>query len=79
MLTNPVFYKIEMVEKAKRKATSRGKQVKVGRVIIEAKLDEEHRHIPFDEGRLKTRQVKKARKRETKGDQVKRTITGSLL
>ena len=42
------------------------KQVKAGRAIIEARLDEEHRNILFDEGRLKARQVKKARKRETK-------------
>jgi hypothetical protein len=66
MLTNPIFYKIEKVGKAKRKATSRGKQIKASRAIIEARLDEEHRQIPFDEGRLKARQVKKARKRETK-------------
>ena len=66
MLTNPVFYKIEMVGKAKRKGTARGKQVKAGKAIIEARLDEQHRNIPFNEGRLKARQVKKARKRETK-------------
>ena len=42
------------------------KQVKAGRAIIEARLDEEHRNIPFDEGRLKAMQVKKAHKRETK-------------
>jgi hypothetical protein len=66
MLTNPVFYKIEMVGKAKRKATARGRQVKAGKAIIEARLDEQHRNVPFDEGRLKARQVKKARKRETK-------------
>jgi hypothetical protein len=66
MLTNPVFYKIEMVGKAKRKGTARGKQVKAGKVIIEARLDEQHRNIPFNEGRLKARQAKKARKRETK-------------
>jgi hypothetical protein len=66
MLTNPIFYKIERVGKAKRKATSRAKQVKAGRAIIEARLDEEHRNVPFDEGRLKARQVKKARNRETK-------------
>ena len=66
MLTNPIFYKIEKVGKAKRKATTRGKQIKASRAIIEARLDEEHRQIPFDEGRLKARQVKKARKRETK-------------
>ena len=66
MLTNPIFYKIEKVGKAKRKATTRGKQIKASRAIIEARLDEEHRQIPFNEGRLKARQVKKARKRETK-------------
>ena len=36
MLTNPVFYKIEMVGKAKRKGTAWGKQVKAGKAIIEA-------------------------------------------
>ena len=61
MLTNPIFYKKEVVGKAKRKGTARGKQVKAGKAIIEARLDEEHRHIPFNEGRLKARQVKKAR------------------
>jgi hypothetical protein len=66
MLTNPIFYKIEMVGKAKRKGTARGKQVKAGKAIIEARLDEQHRNIPFNEGRLKARQAKKARKRETK-------------
>ena len=66
MLTNPVFYKIEMVAKAKRKGTARGKQVKAGKAIIEARLDEQHRNIPFNEGRLKARQVQKARRRETK-------------
>ena len=66
MLTNPVFYKIEKVGKAKRQGTARGKQVKAGRAIIEARLDEEHRNIPFKEGRLKARQVKKSRTRETK-------------
>jgi len=66
MLTNPTFYKIEMVGKAKRTGTARGKQVKAGRAIIEARLDEHHRHIPFNEGRLKARQAKKARNRETK-------------
>ena len=35
-------------------------------MVVEARLDEEHRNIPFDEGRLKARQVKKAHKRETK-------------
>ena len=66
MLTNPIFYKIEMVGKAKRRGTARGTQVKASKAIIEARLDEEHRHIPFDEARLKARKVKKARKRETK-------------
>jgi hypothetical protein len=66
MLTNPIFYKIERVGKVKRSATMRGKQVKASRAIIEARLDEHHRQIPFIEGRLKARQVKKARKRETK-------------
>jgi hypothetical protein len=66
MLTNPIFYKIERVGKAKRRGTARGKQVKASKAIIEARLDEEHRNIPFNEARLKTRQVKKARKRETK-------------
>ena len=66
MLTNPIFYKIEKVGKAKRKATTQGKQIKASRAIIEARLDEEHRQIPFNEGRLKARQVKKAHKRETK-------------
>jgi hypothetical protein len=65
MLTNPVFYKIEKVGKAKRLTTVRRKQVKAGRAIIEARLDEEHRHIPFNEGRLKARQVKKSHARET--------------
>ncbi|KIM79874.1 hypothetical protein PILCRDRAFT_790708 [Piloderma croceum F 1598] len=60
MLTNPVFYKIEIVGKAKRKGTAQGKQVKAGKVIIKARLDEQHRNIPFNEGRLKARQVKKA-------------------
>ena len=66
MLTNPIFYKIEMVGKAKRTGTARGKQVKAGKAIIEARLDEQHRNIPFNEGRLKARQAKKARRRETK-------------
>jgi len=35
-------------------------------VIIKARCDGEHRQIPFDEGRLKAWQVKKACKRETK-------------
>jgi len=47
MLTNPIFYKIEMVGKAKRRVTARGKQVKASKAIIEARLDEEHRHIRF--------------------------------
>ena len=72
MLTNPIFYKIEKVGKAKRKATARGKQIKAGRAIIEARLDEEHRQIPFDEGRLKARQVKKTCTRETKRRSVKK-------
>ena len=55
-----------MVGKAKRKGTAQGKQVKAGKAIIEARLDEQHRNIQFNEGRLKARQVKKARKRETK-------------
>ena len=66
MLTNPIFYKIERVGKAKRMNTARGKQVKASKVIIEARLDEQHRNIPFNEARLKTRQVRKARKREVK-------------
>jgi len=66
MWTNPIFYKIEMVGKAKRTGTARGKQVKAGKAIIEARLDEQHRNIPFNEGRLKARQAKKARRRETK-------------
>jgi len=66
MLTNPIFYKIEMVGKAKRKGTARGKQVKASKAIIEARLDEEHRHIAFNKARLKARQAKKARNRETK-------------
>jgi hypothetical protein len=66
MLTNPIFYKIERVGKAKRSANMRGKQVNTSKAIIEARLDEQHRQIPFIEGRLKARQVKKARKRETK-------------
>ena len=49
-----------------RQGTARGKQVKAGRAIIEARLDEEHRNIPFKEGRLKARQVKKSCTRETK-------------
>ena len=40
--------------------------MKAGRAIIEARLDEEHRNIPFKEGRLKARQVKKSCTRETK-------------
>ena len=66
MLTNPVFYKIETVGKAKRSATVRAKQVKASKAIIEARLDEQHRQIPFDEGRIKARRVRKARNRETK-------------
>ena len=53
MLTNPIFYKIERVGKAKRMNTVRGKQVKASKAIIEARLDEQHRSIPFNEGRLK--------------------------
>ncbi|KIM76118.1 hypothetical protein PILCRDRAFT_91756 [Piloderma croceum F 1598] len=56
----------EMVGKAKRRGTARGTQVKASKVIIKARLDEEHRHIPFNEARLKARKVKKARKQETK-------------
>ena len=63
MLTNPISYKIEMIGKAKRTPTARGKQIKASRVIIEARLDEQHRNIPFNEGRLKARKVKKLRKR----------------
>jgi len=66
MLTNPIFYKIEMVGKTKRTGTAWGKQVKAGKAIIEARLDEQHRNIPFNEGRLKARQAKKAQRRETK-------------
>src|ERR1700728_4654029 len=66
MLTNPVFYKIEMVGKAQRSGTVGAKQVKASKAIIEARLDEEHRQIPFNEGRLKVRQMKKAHKQETK-------------
>jgi hypothetical protein len=64
ILTNPIFYKIERVGKAKRMNTARGKQVKASKAIIEAR--EQHRNIPFNEGRLKTRQVRKARKHEVK-------------
>ena len=59
MLTNPIVYKIEKVGKAIRKTATWGKQIK-------AWLDEEHRLIPFNKGKLKARQVKKAHKRETK-------------
>jgi hypothetical protein len=66
MLTNPIFYKIERVGKAKRTNTARGKQVTASKAIIEARLDEQHRNIPVNEGRLKTRQMRKARKCEVK-------------
>ena len=66
MVTNPIFYKIEMVGKAKRRGTARGRQVKASKAIIEARLDQEHRHITFNEARLKARQAKKACKQETK-------------
>src|ERR1700683_11614 len=62
MLTNPIFYKMERVGKAKRMNVARGKQVKASKAIIEARLDKQHRNIPFNEGRLKTRQVRKASK-----------------
>jgi hypothetical protein len=61
MLTNSGFYKLERVGKAKRSGTNRGKQVKASRVIIEARLDEEHRSIPFDQGRLKVRKERRDR------------------
>jgi hypothetical protein len=61
MLTNSRFYKLERVGKAKRSGTNRGKQVKASRVIIEARLDEEHRSIPFDYGRLKARKERRDR------------------
>ena len=49
-----------MVGKAKRTGTAQGKQVKAGKAIIEARLDEQYRNVPFNEGRLKARQAKKA-------------------
>jgi hypothetical protein len=52
-----------MIGKAKRTPTTRGKQIKASRVIIEARWDERHRNIPFNEGRLKARKVKKLHKR----------------
>jgi len=36
-LTNPIFYKIEMVGKAKRKGTSEGTRSKAGKALIEAR------------------------------------------
>ena len=66
MLTNPIFYKIKRVGKAKGINMARGKQVKASKAMIEARLDEQHRNIPFNEGRLKTRRVRKACKREVK-------------
>jgi len=73
MLTNPIFYKIEMLGRPKE-GTARGKQVKASKAIIEARLDEEHRHIAFNKARLKARQAKKARNRETKRRSGKRTL-----
>jgi hypothetical protein len=39
MLMNLISYKIEMIGKAKRTLTVRGKQIKASRVIIEVRLD----------------------------------------
>jgi len=47
-VTNPIFYKIEMVGKAKRRVQREGRQVKPAKPLIEARLDEEHRHIAFN-------------------------------
>ena len=66
MLTNPIFYKIERVGKVKRMNMARGKWVKASKAIIEARLDKQHRNIPFNEGRLKTRQMRKACEYEVK-------------
>ena len=66
MLTNPILYKIEMVGKVKMVNMARGKQVKASKAIIDARLDQQHRNIPFNEGRLKTRQLRKACKHEVK-------------
>ena len=66
MLTNLIFYKIERVGKAKRMNIARRKWAKASKAIIEARLDEQHSNIPFNEGRLKTRQVRKACKHEVK-------------
>ena len=63
MLTNPISYKIEMIGKVKRTPNARGKQIKASRVIMEVRLDEQHHNIPFNEGRLKARKVKKLCKR----------------
>ena len=62
MLTNPIFYKIEMVCKAQRVGTARGKQVKASRTTIETRWDEQYRQTPSYKGRPKARQFKKAHK-----------------
>jgi len=78
MLTNPVFYKIEMVGKAKRKATAWGRQVKAGKAMKRGWMNNTGMFLSTKAGSKPGRLKRRANERP-KGGQVKRTTTESLL
>jgi hypothetical protein len=60
-LTNPIFYKIERISSG-RKMTRQVFRVKASRDILEARLDEHHRGIPFDQSKGEARILRRKKK-----------------
>jgi hypothetical protein len=60
-LTNPIFYKFEGISSG-RQTTRQVFHVKASRNILEARLDEHHRGIPFDQSKGEARKLRKLKK-----------------
>lgn len=60
-LTNPIFYKIDRIGSGV-KATRQTFRVKASKNIIEARLDEHHRGIPFADSKREARRSRKLKK-----------------
>jgi hypothetical protein len=60
-LTNPIFYKFEGISSG-RQTTRQVFRVKASRNILEARLDEHHRGIPFDQSKGEARKLRKLKK-----------------
>ena len=75
MVTNPKYYKLIRIGGRARMTERVATRLKVSQAILDAKLDEEHRGIPFDETRRRSRKKNRSSRRKNFRRPPKRTQT----